>query len=169
MLLLLFVAAHWALNNITNQCLTHHSIQLSLGQTAGIKYLRSLVEIPQIMLFCKTLMKHQQFRDPTNGCLIIWSERGSWYHKRCTLITWWRAALSGSLGWRLESSPWQTPSRYWLPATLAVFKRAVAAIQKVAWRDIAERVHQGRGEKMMMRRIKVAGGMWWVDWPSRGG
>lgn len=49
--------------------------------------------------------------------------------------TWWRAALSGGLGGWLEPFPGRTTTRHRLPAALTLFKRAIAAIEKVSWRE----------------------------------
>lgn len=76
--------------------------------------------------------------------IIITEEQFWWYCGRHAWATWWWAALSGSFGWRLESSPGEAAAHYWLPTALALFKRAVAAIEKAAWRETGEGIYQGR-------------------------
>ena len=52
--------------------------------------------------------------------------------------TWWCTAEPGCLGQVSDPSPVGTFGCHRLPATLAVFERAVAAIEKLTW-ELAER------------------------------
>lgn len=52
--------------------------------------------------------------------------------------TWWGAALLGRLPRCLRPPPGETSARHRLPATLAVFERAVTAVEEMAWRETEE-------------------------------
>lgn len=84
---------------------------------------------------------------------MIWLEEFWWRHVRPEWATWWRAALSGCLAGWLEPFPGRTTTCHRLPAALILFKRAIAAIEKVSWREKGQNILGGEKKRWLGKGI----------------